>query len=115
MTAWPRVSAAVYIGQAENAEWQHVGNVVRKLSDDSRRPLDARLDLVNHSPTGFAWSYLGSGPAQLALAILADTTHDDAFAISNHQAFKADIIARLPAGDFTLDRADVLAWIEARP
>ena len=31
-------------------------------------PLPLRLDIVNHSPTGFAWGY--SGPAQLA--ILAD-------------------------------------------
>lgn len=28
------------------------------------------LDEVNHSPTGFEWGYLGSGPAQLAYAIL---------------------------------------------
>jgi hypothetical protein len=28
--------------------------------------------LRNHSPTGFAWGYGGSGPGQLALAILAD-------------------------------------------
>jgi len=27
------------------------------------RPLDPRLDLFNHAPTGFAWGYLGSGPA----------------------------------------------------
>ena len=36
------------------------------------RPLNPRLDLWNHSPTGFEWGYGGSGPAQLALAILAD-------------------------------------------
>jgi len=28
------------------------------------------LDKVNHSPTGFEWGYEGSGPAQLAFAIL---------------------------------------------
>jgi hypothetical protein len=28
------------------------------------------LDEVNHSPTGFEWGYRGSGPAQLAYAIL---------------------------------------------
>ena len=33
------------------------------------RPLNPRLDLYNHSPTGFEWGYCGSGPAQLALAI----------------------------------------------
>ncbi len=36
------------------------------------RPLGPRLDLANHSPDGFSWGYGGSGPAQLALAILAD-------------------------------------------
>jgi hypothetical protein len=35
------------------------------------KPLPLRLDLRNHSPTGFEWGYTGSGPAQLALAILA--------------------------------------------
>jgi len=37
-----------------------------------RRPLDPRLDLANHSPSGFAWGDGGSGPAQLAPAVLAD-------------------------------------------
>lgn len=31
-----------------------------------------RLDIRKHSPTGLEWGYLGSGPAQLALAILCD-------------------------------------------
>ena len=35
------------------------------------KPLGPRLDLFNHSPTGFEWGYFGSGPAQLALAIVA--------------------------------------------
>jgi len=26
----------------------------------------------NHSPTGFNWGYIGSGPSQLALALLLD-------------------------------------------
>lgn len=34
-------------------------------------PLHPRNDLVNHSPDGFEWGYAGSGPSQLALAILA--------------------------------------------
>ena len=34
--------------------------------------LPSRLDLANHSPDGLNWGYSGSGPAQLALAILAD-------------------------------------------
>ncbi len=34
--------------------------------------LPKMLELRNHSPTGFNWGYAGSGPCQLALAILAD-------------------------------------------
>ena len=41
------------------------------------RPLNPRLDLWSHSPTGFEWGYGGSGPAQLALALLADHLEDD--------------------------------------
>lgn len=59
-------------------------------------PLNLRLDLVNHSPTGFEWGYAGSGPAQLALAILADVLGEDKAAITLHQAFKFHTIAKLP-------------------
>jgi hypothetical protein len=40
--------------------------------DGEQRPLPPRNDIVNHSPDGFEWGYGGSGPAQLAFAILAD-------------------------------------------
>jgi Family of unknown function (DUF6166) len=38
------------------------------------RPLSPRAsqNVWNHSPTGFEWGYGGSGPAQLALALLLD-------------------------------------------
>lgn len=41
-------------------------------SGHERRSLPKRHDLVNHSPAGFEWGYCGSGPAQLAVALLAD-------------------------------------------
>ena len=58
--------------------------------------LDPRLDLVNHSPTGVSWGYGGSGPAQLALAILADFLEDDEQALALYQDFKWAVIAGLP-------------------
>jgi hypothetical protein len=69
---------------------------------DSRR-LDLRLDLARHSPTGFEWGYSGSGPAQLALAILADVfsssatpkSFNDELAVMLHQEFKRRAIAPL--------------------
>lgn len=58
-------------------------------------PLRLRLDLANHSPTGFAWGYGGSGPAQLALAMLADHFGDDRKALRLYQRFKDAYLARL--------------------
>jgi hypothetical protein len=58
--------------------------------------LSSRLDLRNHSPSGFAWGYGGSGPAQLALAICADA-YGDEWALRNYQNFKRNFVATLDA------------------
>src|SRR5258708_17697696 len=57
--------------------------------------LAPRLDLMNHSPTGFSWGYGGSGPAQLALAILVDHLADRNRALAIYQDFKWKCIAHL--------------------
>ena len=62
---------------------------------DQLGKLNPRLDLSNHSPAGFAWGYGGSGPAQLALALLADALGDDEAALRYHQDFKFRVIGRL--------------------
>jgi hypothetical protein len=63
--------------------------------------LDPRYDLRNNSPTGFAWGYNGSGPAQLALAILIDYFEakpgGKALAEALYQPFKSTVISALPA------------------
>ncbi|HEY8097180.1 MAG TPA: DUF6166 domain-containing protein [Methylobacter sp.] len=56
--------------------------------------LNPRFDIITHSPDGFAWGYGGSGPAQLALAILCDFLGDDEQAIQLYQDFKFEVIAR---------------------
>lgn len=63
------------------------------------RALDLRLDLWNHSPTGFEYGYGGSGPAQLALALLADALGDDERAVRLHQQFKWRYVATRPRWD----------------
>jgi hypothetical protein len=69
---------------------------VRVHNVDGRwQRLRIRLDLFNHSPTGFEWGYAGSGPAQLALAMLADALKDDEKAVQLHQKFKFKVIAML--------------------
>lgn len=39
--------------------------------------LRPRSHICNHSPTGFSWGYCGSGPAQLALAIMCEEFGED--------------------------------------
>lgn len=52
--------------------------------------------LYNHSPDGFEWGYGGSGPSQLALAILLDYTQDKNMALGYYQQFKDFFVAALP-------------------
>lgn len=76
-------------------------------------PLNPRLDLQNHSPDGFEWGYSGSGPAQLALAILA-VEFDDEFAVAHHQKFKDDFIAPIPrySKDWGMESTSIQKWGE---
>ena len=66
------------------------------------QPLNPRLDLWNHSPTGFECGYGGSGPAQLALALLADHLNNDEEALALHQSFKHEFVASLSPTGWTL-------------
>lgn len=52
----------------------------------------------NHSPDGFNWGYAGSGPAQLALAILLNYLAEND-AVRYHQDFKVSIVAGWPQAD----------------
>jgi hypothetical protein len=63
------------------------------LNSSSRRSLPDCLEIRNHSPTGFAWGYGGSGPAQLALALLVDALGDVEIAERHYQEFKFEIVA----------------------
>ena len=77
------------------------------------RPLDLRLELRNHSPTGFCWGYNGSGPAQLALAILAHEFGDE-YAQRHYQRFKDAVVARWPQDKgFVLTSNQIQAAIAA--
>ena len=76
-------------------------------------PLDWHASLVvrNHSPTGPAWGYSGSGPAQLALAILLAVT-DAVTAERFYQKFKHDVLSPIEADHWMLDAGDVRRWLE---
>ena len=66
--------------------------------------------VYNHSLDGFNWGYGGSGPAQLALAILLKF-EDKEFARNNYQKFKWDIVANLPQSDFVMTDQTIQEWL----
>lgn len=76
------------------------------------KKISSRLDLFNHSPSGFEWGYGGSGPAQTALAILADYLKDDDRAVLLHQKFKWDVIARMPHDGWTINDTLLRGWLQ---
>jgi hypothetical protein len=98
------MSALAYIGVR-----QHTGCTVLAIDDFARasRPLAPRRDLANHSPDGFEWGHGGSGPAQLALALLADHLADDDTALRLHQRFKWSVIAPLREPRWALRAEDL--------
>lgn len=78
----------------------------------STRYLPARTDLARHSRTGFDWGYGGSGPAQLALALLAHRLGDRDRALALHQRFKAEVVASWITHNWRLTGAEIDAWVE---
>lgn len=104
----PETKTVVYIGHQSPGD----RSVFRHEHGKTAVALPVRLDLANHSPTGFAWGYCGSGPAQLALAILADAAGDD-MALQWYQQFKQEVIGHLAMDeDFRILHGWVLHWLD---
>ena len=75
-----------------------------------------------HSPDGFEWGYMGSGPADLALAILCDYFGEaptraqlnirQSKAQQIYQKFKGALIAKLPRGNhWQFNQEDITNWL----
>jgi hypothetical protein len=69
-------------------------------------------DIVLHSPTGMEWGYGGSGPADLALNILAPIVGHER-AIRLYGKFKFDIVATLPRSGGTITSTQISEWLGA--
>ena len=97
---------------------QYVGTIEsngdRTVTVDGQS-LKPHLDVMNHSPTGFAWGYGGSGPSQLALALCIDALGGDVDRAFNvYQWFKWRIIAHLDeARGWELTQSFILETIAA--
>ena len=89
-----------------------------------RRPL---THVSYHSPDGFEWGYAGSGPADLALAILADYFNESAEfvlaalrsmwtprskAATLHQSFKEQFLAVEHRDEWQLHSDVIEAWLQ---
>jgi hypothetical protein len=79
--------------------------------DGKELSLKPSQKLRNHSPTGFCWGYSGSGPAQLALALLLHAGIPKEDALDLYQDFKARHISGLPNGKDFVVEIDIQAWV----
>jgi uncharacterized protein DUF6166 len=74
------------------------------------RPLDPHVSVRSPSVMTFEWGYEGrGGPAQLALAILADHFGDDERARRHYQDFTRRVIRGLPREGWVLTEAEISA------
>lgn len=84
----------------------------RLLPDGEATELSPKASqkLINHSPSGFNFGYGGSGPAQLALALLLDVTGNPELAQSCYQDFKFHWVASW--GEmWEITSREILEWI----
>jgi hypothetical protein len=87
------------------------GAIVTVAEGEQTRRLDPRYDLARLSPTGFEWTYEGAGPAQLALALLADHLGDSAAALRLYQPFMRAVVAELD-NSWELTAAEIAAALD---
>jgi hypothetical protein len=88
------------------------GDILQVYIDGYNLSPARSLALRNHSPDGFNWGYAGSGPSQLALALLLEFT-DEETALKKYQNFKFDKIANLEQGkNFQMPASDIINWLE---
>ena len=87
------------------------GAVVEYSKDAGKswHTLPLYLNEINHSPTGFEWGYYGSGPSQLAYAILRNL-YDCHTAEEYHVSFKQGVIAAISHNEWVLPSSEVEDW-----
>ena len=98
------------LGDETTADEVVVRYIPNLKGNTTPRDLPLHLDVANHSPTGFSWGYYGSGPAQLALAILVDHAGHDT-ALKYYQQFKCQFVAGWDKA-WIISSHEIDAWIE---
>jgi hypothetical protein len=86
--------------------------MIEPLDGSPAEALPMRLEIANKS-FEFAWGHSGSGPSQLAIAILAHATGNDEIALGHWAAFRDYALAGLRMDSELLISDDfVLTWLE---
>ena len=66
--------------------------------------------IADHSPDGFQWGYSGSGPAQLAAAILYEITDDVELSRGYYELFKHDHVSQWE-DTFEISEFEIKIWL----
>jgi uncharacterized protein DUF6166 len=74
------------------------------------RPLPEHYEVKQFTKRGFEWTYEGTSPRQLALAILFDHLGDKERAIGLSEPYMKDVVANLD-NDWTLTGSEVDAYV----
>ena len=77
------------------------------------KPLPEHYEVKQFTKRGFEWTYDGTSPRQLALAILFDHLGDKERAITLSEPYMKDIVANLD-NDWKLTGEDVDAYVRRR-
>jgi hypothetical protein len=77
------------------------------------KPLPEHYEVRQFTKRGFEWTYEGTSPRQLALAILFDHLGDRDRAIALSEPYMKDIVANLD-NDWKLTGEDVDAYVRRR-
>lgn len=75
------------------------------------QPLAEGYDIQRFTTMGFEWTYEGSEPRQLALALLADHLGNDERALTLSEPFMKLVVADLD-NDWALNSSDIDAVLE---
>jgi hypothetical protein len=98
-----QATEVVYVG-----EWTPLGRAVVIEQGEELQPLQlaesARI-------RGYAWGRTGTGPREVARAMLLDATDNPMLAERLCRPLTWEVVAHLPVDGFRLTRGEIEAWI----
>jgi len=109
------VSSVAFVGYStwrreENGDANLFDEQVFVAREGHVRFLDPRYELETFSPDGLSWGYAGSGPSQLAIAMLMEVLDDWNRVKRLWPRFLDHFVVKVPRGaNWTADGADILA------